>query len=213
MAERELCVLCEKRPPRRQCPGVHGDICPVCCGTEREQTIDCPFECEYLRDARRRERVPPPDPATLPCPEIDVTDAFLQEHRPLMVATGRMLLAASLQTPGAVDFDVRDALDALVRTLKTADSGLVYTTRPANVIAAQIQDRFQAELQRFREELARRTGSHSVRDRDVLGILVFWRRMQWRHNNGRRKGRAFIESLFSLITPAQEQAGTPSAAR
>ncbi len=53
--------------------------------------------------------------------------------------------------------------------------------------------------------MAQRTGVHSIRDQDVLGALVFWQRMEWQHNNGRRKGRAFIDSLVSLLPPPPQQ--------
>jgi hypothetical protein len=205
MSERASCRLCEKRPPRRYCPSLRDEICAPCCGAEREQTIDCPFDCEYLREARQHEKVPPLDPEGLPHREVRLSDQFLHEHEELAVVVGRMLLASVLETTGAVDFDVREALDALVRTYKTLESGLVYETRPTNTIAAQVQDRLQKLLKEFRDALAERTGSHGIRDKELLGVLVFWQRMELRNNNGRRKGRAFIESLFPLLPPREEQ--------
>lgn len=174
-------------------------------------TLDCPFDCEYLREARRHEKPPAPDPQTLPNPDIELTDRFMQENEPLVIVAGRLLLAATLETPGAVDYDLRETLTALARTYRTAESGLIYESRPNNAIAAQVQARFQDEIGKFREQIARQSGVHSVRDRDLLGVLVFWQRMEWRQNNGRRKGRAFIESLFSLLPPeaAQERGETP----
>ena len=41
------------RRPKRFCPGVRGDICTICCGTEREITVDCPLDCVYLREAHQ----------------------------------------------------------------------------------------------------------------------------------------------------------------
>lgn len=200
------CQLCEARPPRRSCPALGRDICAPCCGQEREESIDCPLDCEYLREARRHERPPGPDPATLPNRDIEVTEEFLDAQQALMVVTGRLLLAAAMETRGAVDLDLREALDSLTRTYRTASSGLVYESRPANMIAAAIAGRFQEEVGQFREQIARESGVHSVRDQDLLGVLVFWQRMEWRRNNGRRKGRAFIESLFTLLPPQQESA-------
>jgi hypothetical protein len=197
--EKSLCPECNTRPPRRSCPALREDICAVCCGTEREETVNCPFDCEFLREARRHEKAPEPDPKTLPHAEIEVSDRFMSEQQPLAMVTGRLLLASALEAEGAVDSDVREALDALVRTYKTAESGLVYETRPSNLIAAAIQQRFQQEVAKFREDVAQRTGAHTVRDKDLLGVLVFWQRTEWQRNNGRRKGRAFIETLFALV--------------
>lgn len=208
--ERVNCHLCESRPPRRACPALGRDICAPCCGQEREVTVDCPLECEFLRDAREHEKLPPVDAKNLPNPDIELTDQFLQQQQPLAIVTGRLLLVAAMETPGAVDLDMRDAFDALTRTYRTADTGLVYESRPTNGIAAAVVDRFQQEVRQFREHVAQSTGAHTVRDKDLLGVLVFWQRMEWQRNNGRRKGRAFIESLFALLPPPQEETGVAS---
>lgn len=200
LVERPKCRLCETRAPRRFCPGIGGDICSVCCGTEREVTIDCPLDCEHLIAAREHERIPAPD-CEMPYPEVRVTEQFLSGNRELAMATGQMLLIAALTNGHASDFDVRDALDALIRTYKTRDSGLVYETRPANPMAAAVQMRFEQDLDKFRETLAQQSGVHSIRDNDVLGVLVFWARAERSRNNGRRRSRAFIHSLGNLVPP------------
>ncbi len=47
------CPICEKRKAARFCPAKGEKICAVCCGTEREVTIDCPSDCAYLLAAHR----------------------------------------------------------------------------------------------------------------------------------------------------------------
>jgi len=49
------CPICEKRKSARFCPAKGEKICAVCCGTEREVTIDCPSDCSYLVAAHRYE--------------------------------------------------------------------------------------------------------------------------------------------------------------
>lgn len=202
---RAKCHLCESRPPRRACPALGRDICAVCCGEQREESIDCPLDCPHLREARLHEKPRERDPETLPNGDIEVTERFLAENEPLVIFAARVLAVAALQTPGAVDSDLRDALDSLARTYRTASSGLIYESRPANRIAGAIAERFQKEIADFRERVAQQTGVHSVRDQDLLGSLVFWQRMEWQRNNGRRKGRAFLESLISLLPPPQPE--------
>mgnify|MGYP005839659557 CR=1 FL=1 len=203
--QRAKCHLCETRPPRRACLALGRDICAVCCGEHREESVDCPLDCPHLREARLHERPAARDPQTLPHRDIEVTESFLAEHEQLVVFAGRLLAVAALQTPGAVDSDVRDALDALARTYRTASSGLIYESRPANRIAEMIVERFQKEMADFRERAAQQTGVHGIRDQDVLGTLVFWQRMEWQRDNGRRKGRAFIDSLIGLLPPPPPQ--------
>ena len=50
------CALCRTRKEKRFCPAVHDRICAVCCGTEREVSLDCPGDCPYLQQARTHEK-------------------------------------------------------------------------------------------------------------------------------------------------------------
>jgi hypothetical protein len=207
MGEKNLCHLCQRRAARRYCPALERNICSVCCGTEREQSIGCPLDCEYLRDARYHERLPELDPKTLPNPEIELTDRFMDEHQDLIVVLGRLLFVASVETQGVVDADMREALASLVTTYKTASLGLIYEARPDNAIAAAVVTRFSEELDKFRDDVAKHSPAHALRDKDVLGVLVFWQRLEYQRSNGRRKGRGFIESLYAVLPPPK--AGTP----
>jgi hypothetical protein len=200
------CVLCEKRKPRRYCPGVRADICAPCCGEEREVTVDCPLDCEYLRDARLHEKAREVDAKEFPNLDIKITEEFLAANQELFLITAHFLLESVLSTQGAVDGDVREALEAMVRTQRTLESGLVYETRPSNPYAAEIQGRLQQRLAEFREKVAEDTGVHSIRDADLLGILAFLQRLEVRHNNGRRRGRAYIDFLRGYFPGAAQSA-------
>jgi hypothetical protein len=205
MGEKNLCHLCERRAPRRSCPALERDICSICCGTEREQSIACPLDCEHLRDARYHERLPEMDPKSLPNPEIELTDRFMDEHQELAIVLGRLLFVAAMETQGVVDSDMREALASLVTTYKTSSSGLIYESSPDNVLAAAVAARFREELDKFRADVAKRLADHALLDRDLLGILVFWQRLEYQRSNGRRKGRAFIESLYALLPPPKAE--------
>src|SRR3954454_7132300 len=78
------CAICETRRPRRFCPGVRGDICSICCGTEREVSVNCPLECEFLQEARRHDKPATLDPADVPNQDIRVTERFIDEHHALV---------------------------------------------------------------------------------------------------------------------------------
>jgi len=203
------CQICELRKPRRYCPGVRGEICPQCCGTEREQTVDCPRECDYLREARLYEKLPPLNPEDFPNKDIRVSEAFLLEQELLVVFAGAKLLEAALETPGAIDNDLREALESLIRTYRTLETGLYYETMPANVLAAGIHSRMQEEVADLRERLAEK-GSVRPRDADVLGVLVFLQRLEMHHNNGRKRGRAFLDFLRSNFPAAEQAPAQPS---
>jgi len=174
---------------------VHGDICSICCGTEREVSVHCPFECPYLQEARRHEEPPVADPATFPNQDIRVSEQFLRDHEPLLLFVAVTLMKSALQTPGAVDSDVKEALESLVRTYRTLESGLYYESRPTNPIAAAIHGRVQDDIQKMREKVIEESGMQRLRDADFLGVLAFLQRMEIQQNNGRRLGRAFLDFL------------------
>ena len=153
------CAICDARRPRRFCPGVRGDICAICCGTEREVTVDCPFDCEYLLEARRREKPVPVAEADIPNRDIEVTDRLVEGNEQLLRMLAAALVRASLET-GAIDADVREALEALVRTYRTLQSGVYYETRPAGPFAGAIYGALQSAAQEFRAAEQRQLGYH-----------------------------------------------------
>jgi len=198
------CVICGIRKPRRQCPGVHGEICTLCCGTEREQSIDCPLECVYLQDAHEHESKPAIDPETLPNRDIEITEDFLEANQVLMAFLAIGIFEGSLKTPGATDWDVREALEALIKTYRTLQSGLYYETLPTNMFAAGIAAHVRDKMVEIKQKEIESTGVTSIRDATVLGVLAFLQRLEYSHNNGRKRSRAFLDFLRGFYIPSQE---------
>jgi hypothetical protein len=199
------CKLCATRRPRRYCPGVGGDICTICCGAERENSVACPLDCEFLREARLRERPPTLEPSQVPHPDIRVTDEFLYRNERLVGFLIQALAEAGFASPGIIDYDAREALDGLVRTYRTLESGLYYESKPANMVAAGIFSHLQQRVEEFRKASQEQTGVTAIRDADVLGVLVFLQRIEAQSNNGRKRGRAFLDFLRQHLeqrTPA-----------
>ena len=189
------CAICETRRPRRFCPGVGGDICTTCCGTEREVTVSCPLDCEFLMEARRHEKPVPLQPGQIPNHDIRVPEQFLEDHQELATFLGAALARAAFDTPGAADPDVRDALEALIRTYRTLQSGIYYETLPQGTVAAAIFRGVQQAIAEYRTEEQKKYGTSRTRDADVLGVLVFFQRLELTQSNGRRRGRAFLGTL------------------
>lgn len=202
------CPICNTRRARRYCPGVHGEICSICCGNEREVSISCPLDCPYLMEARQHEKPHEVNIEDVPNRDIQVTEEFLREHEPLFVFLSSRLLDAALSSSGAVDSDVREALQSLIRTYRTLESGLYYETKPTNLIAAGIHQRMQEAIEALRKELAEKNAM-PIRDAEILGTLVFLERVELHQNNGRPRGRAFIDYLRTYF-PHGEESAAPS---
>lgn len=209
------CAICGIRKPRRFCPGVAGETCTICCGTERENTITCPLTCPFLLEAHRHEKVAQIDPTTLPNQDVRVTEEFVSENEMLLAFAGSALFEAALQQ-SATDYDVREALAALVQTYRTAESGLIYESRPANAFAAEIAEHVQRRLTTVREKEVEARGVSTIRDAAILGVLVFLQRMEYMQNNGRAKSKAYLDFLgrFALApVPGLSQNGGAESAQ
>jgi hypothetical protein len=211
MPETILCKRCGQRRARRACPALQADICAICCGTEREVSLSCPLECEHLREAHLREKSLPVDPKNVAHPDIEVSEEFLRQHEELLLFSIYSLLEAALRTPGAVDTDALEALEALIKTHRTAESGLIYESRAENAVAAAVQRAFSDSLADYQKVRAEREGALApLRDKEILGILVFLSRFGQQNLNGRPKGRLFLDVLRRMTPPQRIDERAPS---
>jgi hypothetical protein len=201
------CVICGIRKPRRHCPGVNGDICTICCGTEREQSVDCPLDCTYLHDAHEHEKPPELDAATLPNQDIQITEDFLRVNEILMAFLAMSIFEGALKSPGATDWDVREALEALVKTYRTLQAGLYYETLPTNIFAAAIAAHVQTKMAEIKQNEIEAGGVPTIRDATILGVIAFLQRLEYSHNNGRKRSRAFLDFLGGFYNaPGESEA-------
>lgn len=210
MSEPILCKICGKRRARRACPAVRGDICTICCGTEREVSLSCPLECEYLQEAHRREKPIEVSDKQLSHADVRVSEEFLREHEELMLFCIYSLVQGAVRTPGAIDADILAALEASIQTFRTLESGLVYETRPENTIAASVQRWFAASLADYQKERAKREALSAIRNSEILKILVFLHNLGQQNQNGRPRGRMYLDLLRQMTPEQRVEESTPS---
>lgn len=210
MPNQVLCKICGKRRARRACPAVHGDICTICCGTEREVSLSCPLECVYLQEAHQHEKPVPIAANQMSYPEFKVTEEFIREHEELLLFSVYSLVQAALRTSGAIDADVLAALDALIQTQRTLQSGLVYETRAENTIAVAVQRAFSSSFAEFQKAREEREGLSAFRSSDVLSVLVFLHRLGQQNQNGRPRGRMYLDLLRHMTPDVGVEESAPS---
>ena len=171
--------------------------------------MNCPLECAYLRESRKHDKPGIENPDQLPNRDIRVTEEFLEAHQELLASMATTLVRTALNTTGAVDFDVRDALAALIRTHRTLAAGIHYETRPENRLAAGLYNALRDAVTAFRNRETRLLGILKTRDTDVLQALVFLQHFEFDRNNGRKRGRAFLDALLEFY-PGPPGAPPPS---
>ncbi len=210
------CVICQSRKEKRFCPAVHGRICPICCGREREVTLDCPSECVYLQQARLHERPRSPEElrnsieAEALFPQIDVGQQFVYDREPLIVGLSFAIARIARGDRSLRDRDVIAALTAVTKTYETlVGSGLHYQAP----VASPVQQALGAELQKmiaeYREAEQKHLGYYTLKDGEVLKALVFILRMVYARTNGRPKSRAFLDFVLAQF-PEKPAVASPA---
>jgi hypothetical protein len=198
------CPICQKRPPKRFCPAMGEKICALCCGREREVTIDCPSDCAHLVAAHRYEvehRKPLPV-EELPYREVEFSPDFVYEHWPLVRVLAVALLDFQLENKELNDSSAYAALESLAQTYRTLGTGLYYERPPDLPPAKALYRQLAESIDDFRKREAQSAGlASSLKDSEVFWLLVFLLRICKQETNRRPRSRAFLDFLRSRFPP------------
>ncbi len=199
------CPICEKRKAARFCPAKGEKICAVCCGTEREVTIDCPSDCAYLLAAHRYENEHQRSlPADTPLIDEKIPQDIIYTHQQLMAALAFSIAKFCAVQPTAADTDVLAALQALAQTYKTLNSGIIYEKPPDAPLPRELYAALIAFINEVKKQHAERAGSATLKDSDIFHLLIFLYRMGLLRTNGRPRSRRFIEFLRGQFPQSPE---------
>jgi len=199
------CPICEKRKAVRFCPAKGERICAVCCGTEREVTIDCPADCVYLVAAHRYEDEHQRSlPADTPLLDEKLPQDAIHMHQEMLAGLAFAAAKFCAAQPSAADPDVLAALQALAETYRTLRSGIYYEKPPQALLPRDLYGALASFLDEAKQQGPSRTGSPAIKDFEIFYLLVFLYRMGLLRTNGRPRSRRLIEFLRSQFPAAQE---------
>jgi hypothetical protein len=202
------CAICEIRKEKRFCPAVHGRICPQCCGEQREVTLDCPSDCQYLQQAQEHEKPRPAgqiEPAALFL-QVEISEQFTYEREHLIMGLSYALTKAAHADRSLNDRDLIAALSAMATSYeRRVNSGLHYEQPLAGAAQHAVAAQVEEMVKQYREAEQKQLGYSKLRDSDVLKALVFLVRLGSGRTSGRPKSRAFIDFLFAQF-PEKEPA-------
>ena len=199
------CPICEKRKAARFCPAKGEKICAVCCGTEREVTIDCPSDCSYLVAAHRYEDEHRRSlPADAPLIDEKIPQDIVYTHQQLMAALAFSVAKFCAVQPAAVDADVLAAIQALAQTYKTLSSGIIYEKPPDAPLPRELYAALMALISELKKQQSERASVAGLKDAELFHLLVFLYRMGLLRTNGRPRSRRFIEFLRGQFPQSPE---------
>ncbi len=82
--------------------------------------------------------------------------------------------------------------------------GLFFFIQYQCKLAGAIQQLLLAAVEELRKQMRERTGMTLPRDSELLGLLVFFERLQIQYNNQRPRGKAFLSFLLAHF-PMQDE--------
>lgn len=200
------CAICSDRKEKRFCLAVHGRICPQCCGEQRELTLDCPSECPYLQQARQHQKPrqledAPPEEVF---PKIELSDEFLHDREPLISGILQTIGRLSRSDRNLTDREVIAALANLATSYQTLiGSGLVYEQVPPSLAQQALIEAVRQLLEEFRQLEREHLGYTTLKDGEVLKVLVLVLRLAHIHTSGRPRSRGFLDFLHDRLHQAQ----------
>lgn len=205
------CAICAERKEKRFCLAVHGRICPQCCGEQRELTLDCPSECPYLQQARQHEKprqmedIQPEEVF----PRIELSDELLHEREPVISGILQTIGKLARSDRGLNDREVIQALVSLANSYQTlVSSGLVYEQVPASLAQQALIETVRQLLQEFRELEREHLGHTTLKDAEVLKVLVLVLRLAHIHTSGRPLSRGFLDFLHERFPDTDSSIAT-----
>jgi hypothetical protein len=200
------CPICGKRKAKRLCPARAESICTVCCGTEREVTIDCPRDCPYLTASREYDATRQPlDRSKLPFADAQIPLSFLQKHGKVLEELNYAISGFAADRREVVDVDVLAALQSLAEAYRTLTSGIYYENPPVHPLQRGIYEGLKTAIADFKKDEAQRQGMTTTRDGDLRDVLIFLTQLGATRSNGRPKGRAYLDFLRGMLPEKEFQ--------
>ena len=206
------CPICEKRKPERFCPARGDKICAICCGKEREATIDCHSDCLHLLSARRYEveNRKPLASGDIVFPDVEVDVDLIRRNQAALSGIGLTILKSALENPALRDPEVLAALGALAETFRTLESGIIFERPPDAPIPRALYGELATFIEDLRKMEAQQTGFGPLKNSEIFRLIVFLLRVGRRESNGRPRSRAFLDFLRAQFpSEAAAQTETP----
>ncbi len=207
------CIVCGQRKGKRSCPAKGALICAQCCGEKRVLEINCPETCGYLAEGRSREsaqqhmRHLPPDGLARYERVISRFGGFLA-HVEWVIGDERRL------SRDLKDRDVAEALDLVLKTLRTEDKGILYEQTSSDLRVEGARRRIAEAVEQERHPDQARNdayslsnGPESVKLADAIECLEFLKAVVDSHITKRASSSLSYVDLMYRMLPRDQAVG------
>jgi hypothetical protein len=168
----------------------------------------------YLQQARQHDK--PRDLESLAQEELfrDVMleQRFFYDHEHLIAGLMYGIALLAWREKDWTDQEFLRALTAITRATATrAGSGLIVADNSPNPMQLLLQEEIDRMIAQYRKLEEQHLGYFQLKDSDVVRVLVFLVRMGHSRTNGRRKSRAFLDSIRAEFPAQGATVGAPAA--
>jgi hypothetical protein len=200
------CSLCNQRKGKRSCPARQLMLCAQCCGEKRVLEIDCPESCEFLKIGRTHE-------ANQVGARHYRADNPLEQAKRSRILTAFEPVIVDVQTAIAeerracrdlVDADVAEALDCLLKTLRTEDHGVIYETTSANLRAEALRRQLASLIESHR--YPKDSGWARIHLKDAIECLEVLQAVVASHREAGPASLSFVDFLVRHL-PREAETG------
>jgi hypothetical protein len=137
----------------------------------------------------------------IPFPDARIPLEFVQSHSMLVMALLSSIWKYARDHRQVVDTDAIAALQALAETYRTLSSGLYYEKPPDYLYRRELYHALKTALEEFKEAETQRLGLATTHDSEIRDALIFLTQLGATRENGRPKGRAFLDLIRAQLGP------------
>jgi hypothetical protein len=141
------------------------------------------------------------DWSKVPFADVRIPFEFAESHTRLVAALLASIWEYAQEHRQVVDTDAIAALQALAETYRTLSSGLYYERPPDYLYRRELYYALKEGLEEFKQEETQRAGLAVTRDSEIRDALIFLTQLGATRENGRPKGRAFLDLIRSQLGP------------
>jgi hypothetical protein len=159
-------------------------------------TIDCPSDCVHLVASRQYDLTRLEiDWSKAPFAENKFDRRFAEAEGPLLFYLDHAICQFAAEHRATVDSDILAALQTLAEAYRSVTNGIIYEKPLDYPLQRALFQSLKAAITEFREKEAQRLGMATVRDSEVRDALIFLTQLCAVHENGRPKGRAYLDLI------------------
>jgi len=200
-----LCHICNKRPGKRVCPAVGGNICAICCARDRMIELACPDTCGYLISAREHAKAREGEIISRQFAEMGIKFNPNRVHMTLGIAVDEAVIAIQRESYKDIDdTEILAAIENAIKNIETAGTGLIYEHKEASRRVQELSQKIRTHLDEVAAKFPPETRPRSL---DVVESLKLIGNLVRAHVRSGEDKRTYLRYIAMFHAWTEEQSG------